>query len=165
MFGLIVGVSGVVLLGIGAAVGIFVVGMRSGWSPVVDAVRRNNRTRLNPKQMETAGQAGAEASILRHTGRVSGIEYETPLDAIPTDDGFAIALVYGDRTEWLKNVLASGSATIVREGSAYEVGRPEVVPIAQEKEYFSTSDRRSQRILGTRTALLLRHVGTNAAPG
>jgi hypothetical protein len=37
----------------------------------------------------------------------------------------------GKRTDWLKNVLDSGTATIVTNGHAYEVDRPEVIPKAE----------------------------------
>jgi hypothetical protein len=39
--------------------------------------------------------------------------------AFATDDGFVIALPYGPGADWVKNVLASGSATIVNEGDTW----------------------------------------------
>jgi hypothetical protein len=33
--------------------------------------------------------------------------------AVPTEDGFVIAIVHGSRSDWLKNVMASGAAAIV----------------------------------------------------
>jgi hypothetical protein len=87
---------------------------------------------LNPEQMKTAGQPGTFAGVLRHTGRISGTAYETPLATKPIDDGFVIDLVYGPRTEWLKNLLASGTATIVYGGTTYEVDHPEVPALAAE---------------------------------
>ena len=59
------------------------------------------------------------------------------MGAVAIDDGFVIALPYGPNTDWLKNVLASGSATIVNEGNTYDVDRPEVVPMAEAGRYFS----------------------------
>lgn len=112
----------------GVAVGaVFVIGMRSKWPPVIDAVRRFNRSVTNPRVLATAGGPGASAAVIRHVGRSSGRRYETPVGAMPVGDTFAIALPYGTRVDWLENVLAAGSATIVHEGVAYLVDRPEVV--------------------------------------
>ena len=38
-----------------------------------------------------------------------------------------IALPYGPGANWVRNVLASGSATIVHEGQTLDVDRPEIV--------------------------------------
>jgi len=68
--------------------------------------------------------------VIRHVGQTSGTAYETPIGALPTNGGFVIALPYGTRSDWLKNVLAKGSATIVAEGETYEVDHPTLVPTA-----------------------------------
>ncbi len=82
----------------------FVVSMRFKLRPVQDAIRRINRVTWNRRSMRTAGQPGAFASVVRHVGRRSGAPYETPIQAVRTDDGFAIALPYGTRSDWVKNV-------------------------------------------------------------
>ena len=71
------------------------------------------------------------------------------------DDGFVIALVYGSRTNWLRNVLASGSATIVHEGHTYAVDQPEVVPMQAVASRFTAGDQRGFRLLGVDQALRL----------
>ena len=63
-------------------------------------------------------------SVVHHVGRTTGRAYETPIGAVPTDDGFVIALPYGSNTDWLKNVLASGQATIVHDGTSHAVTGP-----------------------------------------
>ncbi len=104
------------------AVGVvFFVGMRTGSPLVRNVVRGFNRAFGNPHQMKTAGTQGAYASVIRHVGRTTGRSYETPLVPFATEDGFVIALPYGSGTDWLKNVMASGSATIVHEGDTYRV--------------------------------------------
>ena len=46
----------------------------------------------------------------------------------PTDDGLAVLLFYGDsKTEWLKNLNASGEARIQRYGKTFAVTDPRVV--------------------------------------
>jgi deazaflavin-dependent oxidoreductase (nitroreductase family) len=147
---------GTAVVGLVALVGLFLGGMRAKWPPVVDTVRRINLRVLNPRQMVTAGQPGAYAGILRHTGRTSGTAYETPLGIERTDDGFAIALVYGARTQWLRNVLAAGRAEVVKDGSTYQVEHPEVVPISDLAAWFSSSDQRMASVFGTTECLRLR---------
>jgi hypothetical protein len=61
--------------------------MRWKLPPVVDAVRRLNRSLTNPRVLRTAGSAGTQTSIIRHVGRTSGRVYETPVDIIPALDG------------------------------------------------------------------------------
>lgn len=128
------------------AIGIvFFVGMRTGSPLVRDVVRRFNRALGNPHQMKTAGTPGAYASVIRHVGRTTGRSYETPLVPFPTDDGFVIALPYGPGTDWLKNVVASGSAAIVHEGNTYRVDQPELVPTATAAPYMPAKEQRELR--------------------
>jgi hypothetical protein len=51
---------------------LLVVGMRWKLSPVLDAVRRINRSVTNPRVMRTAGTAGEQTSVIQHVGRKSG---------------------------------------------------------------------------------------------
>ena len=130
----------VVVLAIGT---VFFVGMRTKSPLVQNIVRRFNRAFGNPHQMKTAGTPGAYASVIRHVGRKTGRPYETPVVPFATDDGFVIALPYGPGTDWIKNVLATGSATIVTEGETWSVDRPEVVPIAEAAPYMPAKEQRS----------------------
>ena len=47
------------------------------------------------------------------------------------------------RTDWLKNVLGQGSATIVASGHTCEVDRPEVIPMAEATAYFRAREQRN----------------------
>lgn len=149
----VVGIGALGLLGLGA---VWLYGMRRKDSIVVRTQRRVNRAVFNPEQMKTAGQPGAYAAIVRHTGRTSGRAYETPVGAVPTQDGFAIALVYGSQTDWLKNVLASGTATVVHDGTAYSTHSPQVVPTATAAHHFPASEQRNLRLFRIEQCLLLR---------
>lgn len=131
---------------------VFVAGMRAKAPPVLNTVRRLGRaTKSLP--LRSAGQPGAYASVVYHVGRSSGRPYETPVGAVPTGDGFAIALPYGLNTDWLQNVLASGSARIMNEGKAYRVERPEVVALTVADHYFSAGDQRAHRLFGVEHCL------------
>lgn len=126
----------------------FLVAMRQKYPPVVDAVRRISRDQVNPQQMETAGQPGAYASVVKHIGRTSGNEYETPVQARATDDGFVVPLPYGTSPDWFKNVVAAGSALIVNEGATVKVDHPEVVGPEAATRFIEDKERQAHRIFG-----------------
>jgi hypothetical protein len=71
------------------------------------------------------------------------------------DDNFLIALPYGDRTDWMKNVVAKGSATLISGGRAYEIDRPEVIPMAEATGYFQPKEQRLHRRFQVESALRL----------
>lgn len=143
-----------------AALGIvFLVGMRTKYPPVLNAVRRMNRAVTNPRAMKTAGQPGAYAGVVRHVGRKSGTPYETPIGPFPTDYGFDIALPYGSSPDWLKNVVAAGSAVIVHEGVAYSVDQPELIPAADAFGNVPPGEQRSLRAFAVDNFLRVRRVG------
>jgi hypothetical protein len=89
-------------------------------------------------------------------GRTSGRHYETPVVATKIEDGYAIALPYGPNTDWLKNVLASGSATIANDGKTHCVERPEVVPMSVAEPHFSPNDQRTHRLFRVDDCLMVR---------
>jgi deazaflavin-dependent oxidoreductase (nitroreductase family) len=106
-----------------------------------------------PLAMRNAGKEGSGTAIVRHVGRRSGHAYETPVVAVEHDDSFLIALPYGERTDWLRNILAKGEATLVTHGHTYEVDRPEVIPMAEASAYFRPREQRMQRRFGVAEAL------------
>jgi len=65
--------------------------------------------------------------ILTHVGRKSGKIYRTPINVFRTADGFIIALTYSSQSEWVKNVLASGSCELKTVGRKYRLSDPNVV--------------------------------------
>ena len=84
---------------------------------------------------------------------------------MPIDDGFVVALPYGLSADWVKNVLASGSATIAHDGSSYDVDRPEVVPLSAVGQQFSPADQRAHRLFGVDQCLRVRRAArTNPTP-
>ncbi len=149
---------GILILGLVAIALAFIVGWRAKSPLVLKPFIRLQRSIINPRQMRSAGSHGAYAAVIRHRGRISGRPYETPVDALAVDGGFVIALVYGSRTNWLQNVLAAGSATIVHEGTTYMVDQPELVPMELVQSHFPASDRRFFRWLATDQALRIRRV-------
>jgi deazaflavin-dependent oxidoreductase (nitroreductase family) len=144
---------------IGAAVvllGLLVAGMRWQLAPVLDAVRRTNRAVTNPRVMRTAGTGETQTSVIAHVGRTSGRRYETPVDVIPTaTGGLLIALPYGTRADWLRNVLAAGSGTVVTQGERVDVDRPTIVATADVAGQIPAKTLRTLRLFGVSQCLHL----------
>ncbi len=97
-------------------------------------------------------------AIVVHRGRVSGREYRTPVFAFPTGEGLVIALTYGHDVDWLKNVQAAGSCSIVRRGRAIELTNPRVVGWTAGSKYMPLLVRVSLLGLQARDFLLLDEV-------
>jgi deazaflavin-dependent oxidoreductase (nitroreductase family) len=75
-------------------------------------------------------------SVILHRGRRSGREYRTPLFAFRRDRVLVIALLYGDESDWLRN-LRAGGGRVVRAGRTYVVGSPEIVETAAADEVLA----------------------------
>ena len=149
---------GALFVGVVAIALVYVLGMRTKSRLVLSPLIRLQRAIINPKQLRSAGTPGAYASVIRHRGRTSGRPYETPVGVVADDGGFLIALVYGSRTNWLRNVLASGSATIVHEGQTCEVDQPVIVPMQAVVGRFAAGDQQGFRLLRVDQALRVRRV-------
>ena len=143
---------------------VFLVSMRTKFPPVVTAVRRVNRAVWNPQAMKTAGQPGATASVIQHVGRTTGTPYETPIGPYITEDGFVVALPYGSTPDWLKNVLAAGSAVIVHEGSTYSVDQPEIILSSVALAHVPRTEQWSLRLFGVDHFLRVRRRELQEAP-
>jgi deazaflavin-dependent oxidoreductase (nitroreductase family) len=111
---------------------------------------------MRPLALRSAGREGSATSVVRHVGRRSGRRYQTPVVAARHDDSFLIALPYGQRTDWLKNVLSTGSAVVVSKGHTYEVGQPRVIPMAEATAYFRPREQRMHRRFHVDSALQVR---------
>ena len=100
---------------------------RFGSDHTISGIKVFNKHILNPFMLRLAGRKGFYAAALHHVGRRSGNRYATPVRADPTPDGFVIPLPYGTNVDWLKNVMAAGSAELVAGGTALPVDRPELI--------------------------------------
>jgi deazaflavin-dependent oxidoreductase (nitroreductase family) len=66
-------------------------------------------------------------AVILHRGRRSGRPYRTPLLAFKRDRTLVIALLYGEESDWLRNLRAAGGGRVVRAGRTYELSAPRVV--------------------------------------
>ena len=163
MPGQVLALAGALLAMVAALAIVIVLGWRAKSPLVLRPVIGFSRAVINPRQLRTAGSPGASASVVRHLGRKSGRAYETPVDAVPVEGAFLIALPYGSRANWLRNVLAGGSATILHQGVAHAVDHPELLPMPEVAAHFSSADQRGFRLLGIDECLRVRIVGTEPA--
>lgn len=146
--GLIVGLVALLLA-------VLVAGMRWKLPPVLNTVRRLNRSVTNPRVMRTAGTAQSRTAVIEHVGRTSGRAYQTPVDTIATSTGFLIALPYGARADWVRNVFAAGSATIVDDGARIATESPAIVATAEVADLIPERTLRTLRLFGVRDCLRL----------
>ena len=123
--------------------------------PLRNALRQLTRV-MRPLALRSAGKEGSASSVIHHVGRRSGRVYQTPVVAAAHDDSFLIALPYGERTDWLKNVLAKGSASLMTGGKTYQVDRPEVIGMAEATMYFRPKEQRLHRRFDVGSALRVR---------
>ncbi|HEX6355091.1 nitroreductase family deazaflavin-dependent oxidoreductase [Actinophytocola sp.] len=81
-----------------------------------------NKRVFNPRAI-----ASGRWPVLTHVGRASGRTFHTPLDAHPVDGGYVFVLVYGSGSDWVRNVLASGSARLRVDGKEVALATPRLV--------------------------------------
>lgn len=93
--------------------------------PLSRRVARFNRRFWNRLTLRVAGHLPGFA-ILRHVGRRSGRAYRTPVNTFRTDGEYIIALTYGSRSDWVKNVLAAGSCELQTRGRRVHLSDPRI---------------------------------------
>ncbi len=81
-----------------------------------------NKRVFNPRELRRGQQP-----VLTHIGRRSGEVHRTPLDAHPVDGGFLFILVHGARSDWVRNALAAGEATLRFDGEDHRLIDPRVL--------------------------------------
>ncbi len=81
--------------------------------------------------MKIAGKGLRAYSVVKHVGRRSGREYQTPVGAYPLGDGFVVAILYGSDSQWVRNAFATGGFTLRTKGRDYPLERPEIIPSAR----------------------------------
>jgi hypothetical protein len=117
-------------------------GRRSG------QIRRFNRDTLNPWMMERAGGEHWYASVVRHVGRTSGREYETPVVMHPVGEHLAIPLPYGTDVDWLENLQHAGGGIAVHKGVEYALTDPVIVSRDAISDALGPRDTVRYRVFG-----------------
>lgn len=63
-------------------------------------------------------------AVIEHKGRKSGRDYRTPVNCWIEGSEAIVALTYGEETDWLRNLEASGCGTLVVRGRHVQFGAP-----------------------------------------
>jgi deazaflavin-dependent oxidoreductase (nitroreductase family) len=87
-------------------------------------------------------------ALIEHRGRKSGTAFRTPIVARRTDTGFVLPVPFGPETNWVRNVLAAGEATIAWKGGSYRVTAPRVVDLATASPWLAAPIRGAAKRLG-----------------
>jgi deazaflavin-dependent oxidoreductase (nitroreductase family) len=86
---------------------------------------------LNRGTTRLARSGRGPFALVRHVGRRSGRQYETPVILAQVPDGFVTELTYGEDVDWFKNVVAAGGCVVVHRGREYVVRA--VLPYSREQ--------------------------------
>jgi deazaflavin-dependent oxidoreductase (nitroreductase family) len=71
-------------------------------------------------------------AVILHRGRRTGRQYRTPLFAFRRGRTLVIALLYGEESEWLRN-LRAGGGRVIRAGHTFTVRPPEVIDTSEAR--------------------------------
>ena len=114
------------------------------------AIRAFNKRYFNRLVHTFAGVSRTPFALIRHVGRRSGKQYETPIIVMRQGDGFVIALTYGPQVDWFRNVQAAGKATLLWHKQEYALKQPESIDAEVGLSAFPPPFRQILGLLGTR---------------
>lgn len=104
---------------------------------------RFNRRFTNPAAVKRGSWP-----VLVHTGRTSGTTYRTPLDVHAIDGGYLFIANYGSSSDWVRNVLAAGRATLLVDGERTDLDRPRLIAADEAWDLAPQGTRRPPRFVG-----------------
>jgi deazaflavin-dependent oxidoreductase (nitroreductase family) len=84
---------------------------------------RFNRVVTNPIQGVYAWALPPWA-VICHRGRRSGRAYRTPVVALRRGRTLRVAVLYGEESDWVQNLLSAGGGQVVRGGRTYALINP-----------------------------------------
>ncbi len=103
---------------------------------------------INPLLSRSAGSARSQFALIRHVGRRSGKPYQTPIMVLPKGEDFIIALTYGPKVDWYRNLRACGQGTLLWRGRTYAIEQPELIDRTPALSAFSPPQRFILRLAG-----------------
>jgi len=102
---------------------------------------------LNRVTTRVAKGDGGPFALVRHVGRKSGRQYETPIIVQPVDGGFVIELTYGPEVDWYRNVVAANGCRILFHGTEHVIEGLEPLDAAEGIAAFTPFQQRILRLL------------------
>lgn len=107
-----------------------------------------NKAGLN-RVVRHIAPAAPGLGLVVHTGRRSGRTYQTPVEVFRTDGGFIVALTYGgEKTDWVRNVLAAGGCQLRTGGRVCQAVSPRVYR-DESRSGIRRFERQVLRAIGT----------------
>jgi deazaflavin-dependent oxidoreductase (nitroreductase family) len=128
----------------------------SAWMPMPRWWGQINKRVFNPRALRNR-----KWSVIHHVGRTTGTSYRTPLEAVAVDNGFVFTLVYGSQSDWVRNVLAAGTATLDHGGATVELTEPEVLDADEAFALLPPDAKRPPRLLRIGEFLVMRHAASS----
>jgi deazaflavin-dependent oxidoreductase (nitroreductase family) len=83
--------------------------------------------KFNGKFLNPGAVTRAKWPVLTHVGRRSGTTYRTPIAAHPVEKGYIFVVNYGVGSDWVRNILKTGGASLAIGQHTYELERPRLV--------------------------------------
>jgi deazaflavin-dependent oxidoreductase (nitroreductase family) len=123
--------------------------------PLPSRLARFNRRVTNPVTRRFAGRVPPFAIVV-HRGRTSGKEYRTPIMAFRSPGGFAIALTYGPKTDWVRNITAAGTARLIYRRQQVPISEPRLVHTEEVRRLLPAPVRFVLRLARVDDFLLVR---------
>jgi len=120
-----------------------------------DRFLRTLKHTLNRVTSRAARSRRGPFSLVRHVGRRSGRQYETPLILARVPEGFVEELTSGPDVDWYKNITAAGRCIVVHHGREYDVHAITDYPAEQGLAAFPAPARAILRALGRHQFRLL----------
>jgi deazaflavin-dependent oxidoreductase (nitroreductase family) len=96
-------------------------------------------------------------AVLKHTGRLSGRVYTTPVSARPTVTGFVVPLSFGEKADWYRNILAANGCVIQWKGVEYRLIDPQMISLVEARSAFNFVERWLLPVTGIKQFIQFRH--------
>ena len=125
--------------------------------PVPKWVARINKYTFNKAELKRG-----KRPVLTHRGRSSGTDYRTPMDAHRTVDGFVFFPMYGPDSDWVKNVMAAGTASVLKDGTDYSLTNPRLIGRAEAERLVAAGTTMPPAKLGINDYLRMDLAGASS---
>lgn len=113
-----------------------------------------NKRFFNPREVRKG-----ERPVVTHLGRSSGTVYRTPVDAHPTRGGYVLVVRYGPGSDWVRNILSAGTATVRVEGEEHRLDSPRLVSQQEAVDQLVPGFEADDDFFKAEHYLLMEHAG------
>ena len=110
-----------------------------------------NKRVFNPRAVRNSSWP-----VIEHVGRSSGRYYRTPLEAHEIEDGFIFTLVYGSRSDWVRNIMAAGTAKLEVDGNIVDLVEPHLINAEEAFAHLPAGTKRPPGFLRINEFLQMR---------